>query len=171
DVEVTGIALKSEGREEPLEPGRVADPGAGEYVRLGDMLRARGRNAAAGVEYDKAFAINPKNPSVASRQALGMLWRKDYEKALEAVSGVIDIYEDRTVLWMRKGEALMGLGRFGEASAAFGEIMEINPFDEPARMALYEAYKKAGNSQRAEEELKNLKIISGAGGKNPHDGH
>jgi tetratricopeptide (TPR) repeat protein len=168
EVEVLGIELKGEGGERALEPGRISDPGAEDYSRLGDMLRSRGRMKAAAVEYEKAFGLSPKTPSIVSRYALGRLSLGEYEKALSAVDGVIGIYEDRGVLWSRKGEALMGLGRYGEAYEAFAELMEINPFDEPGRMGLVEAAKKSGRTADYERQLKLLKILTSEGAAKPH---
>jgi tetratricopeptide (TPR) repeat protein len=123
---------------------------------------------AAAVEYEKGFVLAPKNPSIVSRYALGRIALGEYDKALSSVEGVMDIYEDRGVLWTRKGEALMGLHRYEEALAAFRELMEINPFDEPGRMALVEAAKKSGNQAEYERQLRLLKITTSEGAARPH---
>lgn len=149
EVQVIGLRLAEHGAKEDEEPGEVRDPEARDYLRLGDMLRARGRMAAAGAEYAKAYGQAPEAPGVASRHALGLLESGAFGDALSVAEQALRFYPDLAVLWERRGEALLGLGRTAEASAALREVLEINPFHLPARRGLLEASRRSGDSAEA----------------------
>jgi tetratricopeptide (TPR) repeat protein len=178
ELEVIGIALKDgyggENHSESTsddEPGKISDPKARDFVRLGDMLRTRGRDVAALAEYGKAYVISPRMPAVASRYAGAQLRQGHPQEALDALEGVLDLYEDRGVLWFKKGEALAGLERHEEATAAFEELMEINPFDLPGRMGLLDAAQKAGNDELVNRQHRALGILGALSPGEPDDTH
>jgi tetratricopeptide (TPR) repeat protein len=162
DIEIVGLALKDgHGEDEEARGSTVKDPQARDYLRLGDMLRARSRLGAAGVEYEKAFTLTPRSPVVASRHALIQLGQKNFSKALLAMEGVLDLYDSMAVLWARKGEALMGLTRYLEAREAFKRLMDINPFHVPGRMGLLEIAIQLDDKKEIEKERKALFLIMG----------
>ncbi|PLX41307.1 MAG: hypothetical protein C0608_05965 [Deltaproteobacteria bacterium] len=167
DLEVMGISLKDSGGEP--EAGKIPDPEAKDYTRLGDMLRARGRMEAASVEYEKGFLLLPENPAVVSKYAMGRIYLGQYQAALDAIEPVISLYEDRGSLWMRKGEALLALERYDEAASAFSELMEINPFDEPGRAGLVRSLEGSGREEEFKRAMKDLELITGGapGGAHP----
>ena len=72
----------------------------------------------------------------------------------------LDLYEDMAVLWSRKGDALLKLSRYDESRAAYGELMEINPFHVPGREGLLEIAEKKGDSALADSERKILELIA-----------
>jgi len=161
-VEIVAVELKEGKEDTESDADRVADPAARDFLRLGDMLRLRGREGAAATEYGKAFELSPKSPIVVSRHALGRIALADYEGAVKAVDGVLDLYADMAVLWSRKGEALFELGRFEEARKAYRELMEINPFHLPGRMGLLEIAEKTGDKAGAESARKIMELLSGS---------
>lgn len=160
-VEVVPIELKDGRTDDEGGFDAVSDPAAKDFLRLGDMLRNRGRVQAAAEEYVKAFGLAPSSPLVAARYALGRNATGGYADAVKALEPVLDRYEDMAVLWSRKGDALFGLGRYAEAKAAYGELMEINPFHLPGRMALLEIAEKTGDKAGAEVAAATLKLLMG----------
>jgi tetratricopeptide (TPR) repeat protein len=134
-IQVLGLELAEGGKAE-AEPGTIPDPEGRDLARLGDMLRARGRMGAAAAEYAKAYEKDPTAPGVASRHALALLTLGRYGDALTAAEAGLELYPDLAVLWLRKGQALGGLGRHEEAAQAFREALEINPFDPAVRGGL-----------------------------------
>ncbi len=148
EVQVIGLRLAEHGAEDE-EPGEVRDPRARDYLRLGDMLRARGRMGAAGVEYGKAYEQSPETPGVASRHALGLLEAGRFGEAAAVAEGALRFYPDLAVLWERRGEALLGLGQPEDAADAFREVLEINPFHVPGRRGLQAAAHASGDGAEA----------------------
>jgi tetratricopeptide (TPR) repeat protein len=158
EVEVVGPVLREDAGDAD-DPGAIPEPEARDFARLGDMLRGRGRMTAAAIEYEKGFRAAPKNPAIASRHALGRLAMNQPAEALRAVEGVLDLYDDRGVLWVRKGDALRLLKRPEEAVRAYRELLEINPFDLQGRMGLLDAATAAGDTAEAERQHKALAIL------------
>ncbi|MFU8856296.1 MAG: tetratricopeptide repeat protein [Deferrisomatales bacterium] len=151
-VQVLSLELADHGRAPDEEPAAFGDPRARDYARLGDLLRARGRLGAAAVEYGKAYALAPAAPGVASRYALGLLSAGRFGEAAQVAVDGLRHYPDLPVLWYRKGEALLSLGRHREAAAALEELLEINPFHVPARKALLHAARASGDAPLAARE-------------------
>jgi hypothetical protein len=136
DVQVIGLRLAEHGQAEEEEPGTIRDPRGRDYVRLGDMLRARGRGKAAAFEYAKAYAEAPEAPGVAARHARGLLTLDRFAEAVTVADGALVLYPDLASLWHRKGAALSALGRHDEAAEALRQLLEINPFHIPGRREL-----------------------------------
>jgi tetratricopeptide (TPR) repeat protein len=149
EVQVIGLQLAEHGKGDEDTPGIIQDPRARDYSRLGDLLRARGRDLAAAAEYAKAYAEAPEAPGIASRQALGLLARGRFEEAAEVADAGLRLYPDLAVLWYRKGEALLSLERPEPAARALDEVLEINPFHVPARTGLLMAARARGDAAEA----------------------
>ena len=159
-VEVLGIHLADEGDPEQ-EPGGIRDPEARDYARLGDLLRERGRMEAAAKEYAKAYAEAPESPGIAARHLLGLLEQGAYEKAVRVADQALEAYPDLALLWYRKGVALLALGRPAAALEALDQVMEINPFHLPARMARLSAFRNLGQDEAVREEERVIALLSG----------
>ncbi|MBI5016422.1 MAG: tetratricopeptide repeat protein [Deltaproteobacteria bacterium] len=157
-IQVLGLELAEGGKAE-AEPGTIPDPGARDLARLGDMLRGRGRMAAAAAEYAKAFALDPSAPGVASRQALARLALGRFEEALAATRQGLELYPDLAVLWVRQGQALAGLGRHADAAAAFREAVEVNPFDPGARGGLLAEARALGDEAEVKRQRWALGVL------------
>lgn len=160
DIQIMGLKLaEGHGGEDDVEPGELADPKAKDFARIGDLLKGRGREIAAAIEFEKAYASSPEAPGIASRHAGGLLAREKYDEALKVSQGALRYYPDMPVLWRRKGEAQLALGRFDDAEETFSEILEINPFHIPARSALLYIAQTAGKEdevKRREQDLAKL---------------
>lgn len=166
EAQVISLHLADEAGDAEEDPGDVSDPKARDFVRLGDMLRARGRLRAAAAEYAKAYASDPAAPGVASRHALGLLIGKRYDEALDVVDEALKVYPDLPVLWYRKGDALLGLGDPAGALEALDQVLEINPFHLPARRLRVAAFRALGDATAADREARVLTLLAG-----PPPGH
>ncbi len=163
-VEVLGLHL-ADGADPEQEPGGIRDPEARDYARLGDLLRERGRMRAAAEEYAKAYAEAPGSPGIAARHLLGLLERGAYEEAVAVADRALEAYPDLALLWYRKGVALLALDRPGAALDALDQVLEINPFHLPARMARVSAFRALGRDSAAREEERVVALLSGGGAR------
>lgn len=163
-IQIMGLELADHDKKEE-EPGQIPDPEARDYARIGDMLRARDRGKAAAEEYAKAYAKGPTAPGVASRHALGRLALGRYEEALRVTSAGLELYPDLAVLWVRKGQALSGLGRPEEAGEAFRQVLEINPFDPYGRTGLLAAARQLDDGAEVKRQLWALQVLGIEHGK------
>lgn len=99
------------------------------FVRLGDLLFARGRAGAAKVEYGKALRSAPDDPVVASRVARAALASGDPGRAVEAISPIVARYPEHAPAHAAHASALLAQGKLPEARDAAWEAIRLNPFD------------------------------------------
>ena len=158
-VQVIGLKLAERGAKDEEAPGVIPDPQGRDFVRLGDLLRARGREKAAAAEYEKAYAEAPETPGIASRHALGLLTLSRFGEAVEVSERALQLYPDLAVLWQRKGEALLALGRAREAAESFREVLEVNPFHLPGRSGLLMAARAMGDEAEAGRQEWALELL------------
>ena len=169
--QIIALRLADEQRDAEAEesPGEIRDPRAGDYVRLGDLLRQRGRSRAAAEEYAKAYALSPSAPGIASRQAQGRLALEQWDAARAVAERALALYPDVPVLWQRKGQALLGAGRPQEAARAWTELLEINPFHLPARRGLWAAAEQLGDAEEQARQEAALSLLGQFGAEtDPH---
>ncbi len=159
-VEVLELHLADRGGEE--EPEDAPVPKARDYLRLGDLLRGKGRMEAAAVEYEKAYAAAPRSPATASRHVAGLLARGRFEEAVRVAEEALALYPDLAVLWYRKARALRGVGRPEDALAALDEVLEINPFHLPSRRLREEVFTELGRPEDARAEAEVVALLAGA---------
>src|SRR5207302_1238204 len=101
------------GRKYRLHPGLLPaeaelrfKKGAGKPARLGGLLRARHRLAAAAIEYEKAQAIvGAGHPSVANKLARTYLELGDVGRAIATAEAALELYPDQAAPNATLGEA------------------------------------------------------------------
>ncbi len=147
---------KGEGEDENVGADEVASAKARKYTRLGGLLRARGMNQAAAVEYEKALAVvGPTDPFVAGKLSRTYLELENYERSIELAKPLLDLDESDATPATTLGLAYLATGQADEASSAFELALRVSPFDPAVRCGLADAYQKlrrrelAGREQRA----------------------
>ncbi len=76
----------------------------------------------------------------------------EYEKALQALDGLLQDYPDDPLLLRYRAMTLDLLGRSAEAIALFRDLIRQDPDHVPARYFLGQAYERAGMKEEAAEE-------------------
>lgn len=102
---------------------------ASRRLRLGDLLWARNRPAAAAVEYHAASAAAPGDPIVTSRLARAALRAGDARAAVEASRAILERYPDHAPAHALLASALRLSGQGTGARTAAREAIRLNPFD------------------------------------------
>lgn len=104
---------------------------------MSDELKRQGNEAAKAGDYDKAvelyteaIKIDENNHILYSNRANIYNMKKDYDHALEDAEKCISIAPNFGKGYVRKADALMGLGRQNEAMLALDEGSKQNPNDE-----------------------------------------
>jgi len=141
------------------EPEAIPDRQAEDYVRIGDLLRERNRDAAAAFEYQKAYQQAPDLAGVASRNLWGQMTLGQYNEAVAVSDRALRIYPDLAPLWSRKGIALLQLKKYPEAVQAFQALMEINPFHIPGRRGYLAAALAMGDKEEARRQEWALSLL------------
>lgn len=111
---------------------------ARKYLRLGDLLWARSRPAAASIEYGKAHRVAPDDPVVASRYARAAIAGGKPKDAVKPLRYTLLLYPGHAPAQASLATALWRTGnRFG-ASAAARTAIALNPFDPQPHCVLAE---------------------------------
>ena len=123
---------------------------ARKHARLGGMLRARGQNEAAAVEYEKALAGGPE-PFVAGKLARTMVELGRYDRAIEVATPLVTTDDHDAVAAVTLGMARSARRQWREAITAYEQALRVSPFDPTTRCGLAEAYAQTNDPRAARE--------------------
>lgn len=118
--------------DEATEQDEVADVEIGrarKFVRLGDMMWARSRPAAASVEYGKAHKAAPRDPIVASRYARSALAAGRPKEAIAPLMLTLERYPTHAPALSSLATAMFRTANHDLARAAADRAIAHNPFD------------------------------------------
>jgi tetratricopeptide (TPR) repeat protein len=132
---------------------------ARKHARLGGMLRARGQNEAAAVEYEKALAGGPE-PFVAGKLARTLVELGRFDRAIELATPLVASDDHDAVAAVTLGLARTARRQWPEAIAAYEQALGVSPFDPTTRCGLAEAFAqthdpRAPRERAACDQLKN----------------
>jgi len=138
----------------------IGEKKAEDFTYLGDLLKARDRNKAAVVEYQKASKrTKGVNPTIQAKYSDALLRTGDAPKALKAVEAPLSHYPEHVLLQLNRGKALILLGRHDEAVEALNHALRINPFDVEIHSLLVEIFERKGDQKSMDIETTALKIL------------
>ena len=151
------IAERPAAEAPPAEPLVVTNVAAPANLSVADLLEA-GRKAEteeawdlAAWNYRAALAKEPENVSAATALGLLHLRREEFEPAEQNLAlAAARAPEDPTIAAAR-AEALIGLGKFGNALSILEKPLAATPGDFRLRMASARAFAGSGQSEAAEE--------------------
>jgi tetratricopeptide (TPR) repeat protein len=123
---------------------------ARKHARLGGMLRARGQNEAAVVEYEKALAGGPE-PFVAGKLARTLVELGRFDRAIELATPLVAADDHDAVAAVTLGLARSARHQWREAIAAYETALGVSPFDPTTRCGLAEAYAQTNDARAARE--------------------
>lgn len=134
------------------DSARIGEERARKFARLGGMLRARRRLAAAATEYEKAQAIvGPGHPAIANKLARTFLELGDPARAIAAAEPALELYPDQAAANATLGEAWLARGDGARAAPYLEAALAINPFDPAVHCGLERVYKQRRDA-RADDE-------------------
>jgi tetratricopeptide (TPR) repeat protein len=123
---------------------------ARKHTRLGGMLRARGQNEAAVVEYEKALAAGPE-PFVAGKLARTLVELGRFDRAIELATPLVAADDHDAVAAVTLGMARSARHQWREAIIAYEQALGVSPFDPTTRCGLAEAYAQTTDARAARE--------------------
>lgn len=123
---------------------------ARKHARLGGMLRARGQNEAAVIEYEKALASGPE-PFVAGKLARTLVELGRFDRAIELATPLVTADDHDAVAAVTLGMARAARRQWPEAITAFEQALGVSPFDPTTRCGLAEAYAQTSDPRAARE--------------------
>jgi Flp pilus assembly protein TadD len=123
---------------------------ARKHARLGGMLRARGQNEAAVLEYEKALTGGPE-PFVAGKLARTLVELGRFDRAIELATPLVTTDDHDAVAAVTLGMARSARHQWPEAITAYEQALGVSPFDPTTRCGLAEAYAQTNDPRAARE--------------------
>jgi tetratricopeptide (TPR) repeat protein len=145
--------------EETVDLEEIKSLVARNRAHLGDLLRERGRVAAATAEYRRALNENRESVPVINRLASALLHLDRPGEALEMLLRAKELAPDHPAVFTQLGRVYLKLGKFKEAREAFQEVIQVNPFNPEVHHDLslvYEALGEKDSAQRENEVFRKL---------------
>lgn len=136
----------------------AASTGARKFARLAGMLRARGKLAAAAVEYERAYALEPQNAFIAGKLARTLVELGEISRAITVAEPLLARDAEDATAAVTVGVARSQQHEWAAAAKAFELALRISPFDPAVRCGLAEAY-QALTDNRAERERQACEIV------------
>ena len=130
--------------EERMDMEEIKSLVAKNKVRLGDLLKERGRMEAAILEYRRALGESHDSVIIMNKLSSALFHMARYEEALEFLRRARNISSDHPSLLTAMGQTYLKLERFKEARESFQESIEINPFNPEVHLGLATAYEMLG---------------------------
>jgi hypothetical protein len=122
------------------------------HVRLGGMLRSRGRLSAAATEYERATALlGAGHPEVAARLGRTYLELKAWDRAIAAAKPGLARRPDSAGLHVTVGKALLEKGDTLGARSYLEGALAVNPFDPTTRCGLRRVYESLHDARAGRE--------------------
>ena len=140
-VELQLRAAREAARRNPQDPGKIAAVGD-QYLHQGDINRAL-------TEYEKAYAMKPRDSSI--RFNLGVLYKekKEYQKSISLLSEVLRENPHHYLALVNIGMAYMEKGNHQKAIQAFEKAVAINPGAADIYLLLGGTYDRMGKKEEA----------------------
>ena len=150
EVEIVGAVGDGSGDEGSGSFEKVLNVEARDFLKLGELLRARGHNEAALVEYQKANLLTGNTqPDLQNALAKLYIAAKQPAEALAALSEVARWYPGYYPTYLHRCQALLALSRAAEAVEACEDAAGVNPFDPAVMLGLRDGYAATGQKERS----------------------
>lgn len=121
-------------------------------IKMGDLWEERGKGRKARTLYKTAYHLDPSKVDTWIKLGDSYTMEDRAEDAVKSWISLIEIAPDQSYLvFDRLKRSLFELGQFNAITGIFDRILEKDPNNFNAAMALAELYEKKGNHSQAEE--------------------
>jgi tetratricopeptide (TPR) repeat protein len=160
DHELKRLRFKDDPKRTPSEWAEIPDERARGFVRLGEMMRARGRWTAARLEYGKAFdRVGARVPVLADRYALAALQSGEDALAEKVLGEAISWNPDYAALHVHLARILASRQDWARVRDHLLVANRQDPFDPEIHMGLARALAALGDAGGASREERFARIL------------
>jgi Flp pilus assembly protein TadD len=152
---------KTESSDENVGIDQISEEKARKHARLGGLLRARGRLAAAAMEYERARQVAPEHPFVGAKLARTYLELGEAAKAIQVAEPLVAKDPDDVGPRATLGAAYLKTGDAQRAEEHLAAAVRQSPFDPAVRCGLADAYGALGKTTEATRETAACGILRG----------
>lgn len=159
---VRRFQVKRDAREdqEVVELKEIQSEVARNRTRLADQMLAKGRMAAAVLEYERALKASPRSPVILNKLGRVLIDANRAEEATGLFQRALEIDPDNANTYVQLGRARHATRRFAEARDALEEAMHINPFNPLIYRLLGEVYSTLGAAEEARRARQTLEMLA-----------
>lgn len=138
------------------------------YVRIGNLLRERGRTRAAVVEYEKALAeMTTASPALQNRLAGLYIELEDGSRAKALLEATQKVFPDDPQTHILLGRIALREERWQDSATHYRRATWENPFNPEIHMALYRIGEALGDADMQDTSKRNITRLSGHAQQNP----
>ncbi|MEW6778111.1 MAG: hypothetical protein AB1405_17575 [Bdellovibrionota bacterium] len=149
---------------EKAEEETIDSEKAKKHLRVGDLLRDRGRMLASAEEYEKAHEAAGLNPIILNKLAFSYLRSERFEAAKKYIDLCVENFPEYGSIYKRMGEFYSAKKDWPKAAEGFERALDVNPFDAEIHEMLVAVYGGLGDGTSAKKHEKVLEILSGRPG-------
>ena len=141
DAGVHAMRFKKSAMPDDLEELDDVDRAIRDHLKLGDLLRGRGRPKAGLREYERAQGASGAgvNPLIRTKMASAHLALNDPESAIAAVAPVPELHQGYALAHILLGRSYLALERWEEAKVWLRRALGYNPYDQAVHRGLQRA--------------------------------
>lgn len=159
DIHRYKLAKGQRADDDSLSLEEIKSAVARNHVRLGDMLRARGRLKPSIIEYRRGLDKSPDAPFIMTRLAKALVLNSEFEEAIGHLKKAAELDGDNPLIHKTMGDAFLRLNRPADAAKAYWEAVQINPFDPEVHTGLLTASEASGLAEQAALEIRAIERL------------
>ena len=131
----------------------IKNPKARKHARLGGILRARGHDEGAALQYEKALRHMPKvDITIAEKLSRTYLDLARHEEAFKLSYPQLKREALKASVALTAGLSAMALEKWPEAKEGFYKALQVSPFDPQVRCGLAKTFEMLEDSRVSREE-------------------
>ena len=161
ELEIKSGESAGDEEEDAISEADIKENEAWKYVRLGDLLRDRGRIEPALIEYEKAKSLLPVSVRLLNKLGLAYTLAGNYAAALKPLEEAGAYFPGVVTTYVNLGRAYAGKGDFVKAIANYEHALTINPFDPTVYNTLLQLYEKTRQPDRLKDTQDRLALLEG----------
>ncbi len=143
----------------------VEEVPARKLAHLGELMRERGRIAAAAEEYGRAHAlVGDKYESISNKYALALLELKQVDPAEALLKGSLRVHPGSPATLTHLGRIYLAKKDWAAARDAYLDALASDPFDPEVHLALVRAHEALGRKDLADRARKAAAVLTGLPG-------
>ncbi|MFO7155818.1 MAG: tetratricopeptide repeat protein [Pseudomonadota bacterium] len=140
----------------------ISDAEARRNAHLGELLRARGKLAAAAAKFERAFErVGARHPSLSNKYAMTLLALEETERAIRILEKALAAYPDHALTNLNMARAQMQKGNASRARPFLESSLSVNPFDPELFYRLLAVAREDGDEVLAARSRRAIELLGG----------